>query len=141
MRNLGLEVGNTLPSLGNYGSAGKESACSTGIPGFNPWVGKIPWRRERLLTPVFWPGEFQGLYGPWSRKESDTTEWLSLNIISLRGISSKSRRLWDTLLFHLKCKPGCKSWVVGPHDQTYTLSNFWFQIAECLTKNGLETKV
>ena len=24
---------------------------------FNPWVGKIPWRRERLPTPVFWPGE------------------------------------------------------------------------------------
>ena len=31
-------------------------------PGFDPWVGKIPWRRERLPTPVFWPGEFQGLY-------------------------------------------------------------------------------
>ena len=31
--------------------------------GFDPWVGKIPWRRERLLTPVFWPGEFDGLYG------------------------------------------------------------------------------
>ena len=24
-------------------------------------VGKIPWRRERLSTPVFWPGEFHGL--------------------------------------------------------------------------------
>jgi len=31
-------------------------------PGFNPWVGKIPWRRERLPTPVFWPGESHGLY-------------------------------------------------------------------------------
>ena len=30
--------------------------------GFNPWVGKIPWRREGLPTPVFWPGEFHGLY-------------------------------------------------------------------------------
>ena len=29
------------------------------------WVGKIPWRREWLLTPVFWPGEFHGLYSPW----------------------------------------------------------------------------
>ena len=26
-------------------------------PRFDPWVGKIPWRRERLPTPVFWPGE------------------------------------------------------------------------------------
>ena len=24
-----------------------------GRPRFNPWVGKIPWRRERLPTPVF----------------------------------------------------------------------------------------
>ena len=24
---------------------------------FEPQVGKIPWRRERLPTPVFWPGE------------------------------------------------------------------------------------
>ena len=31
---------------------------------FNFWVGKIPWRRKRLPTPVFWPGEFQGLYSP-----------------------------------------------------------------------------
>ena len=39
---------------------------------FNPWVGKIPWRRERLSTPVFWPREFRGLYSPWGHKESDT---------------------------------------------------------------------
>ena len=44
------------------------------------WVGKIPWRRKRLPTPVFWPGEFHGLYGPQGRKESDTTERLSLSL-------------------------------------------------------------
>ena len=37
-------------------------------PGFDPWVGKIPWWRERLSTPVFWPGEFHGLYSPWVAK-------------------------------------------------------------------------
>ena len=36
---------------------------------FNPWVGKIPWRRERLPTPVFWPGEFHGVYSPCGRKD------------------------------------------------------------------------
>ena len=45
--------------------------------GFDPWVGKIPWRRERLPTPVFWPGEFHGLYSPWGHKELDTTKQLS----------------------------------------------------------------
>ena len=43
------------------------------------WVGKIPWRRERPPTPVFWPGEFHGLYSPWGHKESDMTERLSLS--------------------------------------------------------------
>ena len=46
---------------------------------FDPWVGKVPWRRERKPTPVFLPGEFHGQrslmdYSPWELKESDTTE-------------------------------------------------------------------
>ena len=40
-------------------------------------VRKIPWRREKLLTPVFWPREFHGLYSRWGRKELDLTEQLS----------------------------------------------------------------
>ena len=28
------------------GPDGKESACNAGIPGFNAWVRKIPWRSE-----------------------------------------------------------------------------------------------
>ena len=48
-----------------------------GRPGFHPWVGKIPWRRERLPTPIFWPREFHGLY-PWGHKESDPAERLSV---------------------------------------------------------------
>ena len=50
-------------------------------PGFNPWVGKISWRREMLPTPIVWPGEFHGLYSSWGRKESDMTEQLSLHFI------------------------------------------------------------
>ena len=46
---------------------------------FDPWVRKIPWRREWILTPVFLPGEFHGQrslvsYSPWGCKEFDTTE-------------------------------------------------------------------
>ena len=40
----------------------KRIRLQCGRPEFDPWVGKIPWRRERLPTPVFWPGEFHGLY-------------------------------------------------------------------------------
>ena len=49
-------------------------------PGFHPWIGRIPWRRERLPTAVFWPGEFHGLYSPWGRKESAMAEVLSLSL-------------------------------------------------------------
>ena len=53
-------------------------------PGFDAWVGKIPWRREWLPTPVFLPGKFLGQrslvgYSPWGRKESDTIEQLTLS--------------------------------------------------------------
>ena len=51
-----------------------------GRPGFDPWVGKILWRREQLPTPVFWPREFHELYSPWGRKELDTTQQLSLSL-------------------------------------------------------------
>ena len=34
-------------------SVGKESACNTGDPRFNSRLGKIPWIRDRLPTPVF----------------------------------------------------------------------------------------
>ena len=47
----------------------------------DPWVEKIPWRREWLPTPVFLPGEFHGQrclvgYSPWGCKEPDMTEQL-----------------------------------------------------------------
>ena len=43
----------------------------------DPWVGKIPKRRERPSTPAFGPGEIHGLYSPRGCKESDKTELLS----------------------------------------------------------------
>ena len=46
------------------GSAGKDPPAIVGDLVFDPWVGKISWRRERLPTPVFWPGESHGLHSP-----------------------------------------------------------------------------
>ena len=62
------------------GSSGKESTCNVGDLGSIPGLGRIPWRKERLPTTAFWPGEFHGLYSPWGCKESDTTEQLSLSV-------------------------------------------------------------
>ena len=59
----------------HYGSAGKESACNVGDLGLIPGLGRSPWGRERLPTPVC---EFHGLYSPWGCTELDMTEQLSL---------------------------------------------------------------
>ena len=73
--------GSSLPA----GSNSRQSACNMGDSRFNPWVGKIPWRRDWQLTPVFLPGEFHGQrslagYSPWCHKESDMTEQLTLSL-------------------------------------------------------------
>ena len=50
-----------------------------GDMGFDPWVGKFPWRRKWQPIPVFLAGKFHGQrslvgYSPWSCGELDTTE-------------------------------------------------------------------
>ena len=57
----------------------KRTCLQCRRPGFDPWVRKIPWRREWLPTPVLLHGEFHGQrslggYSPWGHKELDTTE-------------------------------------------------------------------
>ena len=55
------------------------------IPGFDPWVRKIPWRREWQPTSVLLPGEvyeqrsLEG-YSPWGSRKSDMTEEPTLHI-------------------------------------------------------------
>ena len=45
--------------------------------GFNPWMGKIPWRRAWQPTPAFLPGKIPETEEPGELKESDMTERLS----------------------------------------------------------------
>ena len=74
--------------------------------GFNPWVEKIPLRREWLPTPVFLPGEFHrhrnlaGYSSPWGHKESDMTEQLtSIYIVTLNMFMSSVQSLSRVRLF------------------------------------------
>ena len=51
-------------------------------PGFDPWVGKIPWRRAWQSPPAFLPGESHGQrslagHSSWGPKEADMTEQLT----------------------------------------------------------------
>ena len=52
---------------------------------FDPWIGKLPWRKEWLPAPVLLPGEFHEQkslagYSPWGLKESETTERLTFSL-------------------------------------------------------------
>ena len=60
-----------------------------GRPRFDPWVGKIPWRRKWQPTPVLLPGKSHGQRS-WGRLQSmgsgtrlDTTEWLHFLSLSI----------------------------------------------------------
>ena len=80
--------------------------------GFDLWVRKIPWRRERLPTPAFSFREFHRQrslvgYSSWGLKESDVTEqvilwfffrcqWHHLWWVGSVSISNHSRK-WRVL--------------------------------------------
>ena len=49
-----------------------------------------PLEKGKATHSVFWPGEFHGLYSPWGRKESDTTERLAISL-SLSGLGLDAR--------------------------------------------------
>ena len=74
------------------GSMVKNPPAKTGDTGdssFDPWVGKIPWRREWQPTPVFLPGESHGQrslvgYSPWGPKETEQLnhqQWLLMPFV------------------------------------------------------------
>ena len=90
--------------------SGKESVCQCRRHkrfGFNPWVGKIPWRRKWQPTPGLLPGESQGQrnpagYSPWACKELAMTELTRLCTGSLQPSPAhcNSCRQAPCLLFH-----------------------------------------
>ena len=52
----------------------KRVCLQCGRPGFDPWVGKILWRRKWQPTPVLLPGKSHGWrslvgYSPWGHKK------------------------------------------------------------------------
>ena len=105
-------------------SAGKKKIClkCRFDPWFDSWVRKIPCRRERLPTPVFWPGEFHGLYSPWGLKELDRTEWLSLSLsfFSLLAVFWNSAFNW----VYLSLSPLLFAYLLSSAPQTTILPSW-----------------
>ena len=68
-------------------ASGKESTCQCRRSKrceFDPWVGKMTWRRKLQPTLVFLPGKFHGQkslvsYNHGIQKESDMTEYTCMH--------------------------------------------------------------
>ena len=59
------------------GASGKEPAYQR--PGFDPWVGRIPWRRKWQPTPVILPGESCGQRSLAGCSHGITKRWSRLS--------------------------------------------------------------
>ena len=109
------------------GSAGKESTCEAGGLSLIPGLGRLPWRKERLPTPVFWPGEFHGVSKSQTRlrdfhvtdgKESacnagDPTLIPGLERSSGEGIGYPCKFSWASLVSQMiKSKPAMQETLV-----------------------------
>ena len=80
----------------------KSICLQCGRPGFNPWVGKISWRREWQPTPVFLPGKSHGQrslvgYSLQGSKQLDMTEQLTHNTYCFRHLEARSVILFNTM--------------------------------------------
>ena len=78
-------------SIGDFscGSAGKESACNVGDLGSIPGLGRSP--GEGKSYPLQYSGLENSMdYIPWSHKESDTTERVSLPLSLSIGASASA---------------------------------------------------
>ena len=68
--------------------SGQEPGCQCRRCRFDPWVGKIPWRRKWLPSPVFLPGKSYGqrsLAGPVHGGSSRARHDLGTNQLQQRG--------------------------------------------------------
>ena len=76
-----------------------------GGPPLTPWTicWMPPWRRERLPTPVFWPGEFHGLYSPWGHRVGHNWATFTFIYIFAKGPSLTVGCMWEG--------PGANQWL------------------------------
>ena len=66
--------------------SGKESTCQCRKYWFDPWVGRIPWRRKWQPTPAFLPGKSLG-----QRKLSTTVQGVAEELTTTSQLNNNVR--------------------------------------------------
>ena len=83
------------------GTSGIEPICQCKTykrHGFDPWVGKIPWRRTWQSTPVFLLGEFhrqRSLAGYWVTKYQTWLKQLSMHVSRQTVLYMQETWVWS----------------------------------------------
>ena len=97
---------NTMVGLGFPGGSEDKASAQNAGNKFDPWAGKIPWRRKWQPTRVSLPGKSllqRSLVGcsPRGRKESGTTEQLTRHTSTLLSTKITSGRICNFKHFFL----------------------------------------
>ena len=92
------EIGGCRWTWGGFPGSSVVKNLPAKQPEFDPWVGKILWRRKWLPAPIFLPGKSHGQrslvsYSPWGCKELDTAQQLN---------SNSGRWTWERIDIYLK---------------------------------------
>ena len=92
---------------------GKESACQCKRCGFDPWVGKIPWRRKWQPTPVFLPGKSHGQRSLAGYVHGVTKSQTRLKQLSTAGVHSEIIQELGVTLSHIRPHRLLAEWQEG----------------------------
>ena len=90
-------------------------------PGFDPWLGKIPWRRKWQPTLVLlalkipWTDELGAGYYPWGRKELGMTEQLHFRLHLIK-INYMGLPWFQRLKLHVPSVQGLVRCLAGEPD-------------------------
>ena len=98
---------------------------------FDSGVGKVCWRRKKLPTPVFWPGEFHGLYSPWGQPRHHIKKqrhYFANKVPSSQSYGFPSSHVW--------------MWELGYKIETWVPKKccFWTVVLEKTLKSPLDSK-
>ena len=121
--------------------SGKELACQCRRCGFNPCVGKTPWRRKWQPTPAFLPGESHGQgslvdYGPQGcktvRRDLETRKQQAMYNGAFQTRFHRwriERKIWSFRLKRVASSILIEFWIVL---LSHLTNNIWSQYSVCI---------
>ena len=122
------------------GASGKEPICQCRRLkrlGFNPWVGKIPWRRVRQPTPVFLPRESHRPGRLQSMGSQRVGHWSDLAVAAAWIYEIKKNASAVFSLSQLERLVPCQSPAPAARESAWRDGQCWWEMMQPLSFLGL----